>query len=431
MNTATERTVRRVLIISRYHGTRVPGLLKYLPDFGWQPTLLTTVSPEDLPMPKDIKAIETPCRDALGPWKKLFKARSAADLRSRIKQNLGDTSRKSFLDRLLTWLSEIINYPDSYKGWKKYGIRAGEELFQRESYDAIVSSSAPVTAHIIAGAVKNRHDVPWVADLRDPWSQNHNYSYSDRRKKRDRRLEIQTLATANTLVTVSAPWAKNLGTLHAGKPVHAITNGFDPELAGPAEQLTPKFTITYTGNIYTGMQNPSRLFGALRSLIDAGDMDPRDIEVRFYGPEPAWLPDEIDAYGLTGVVTCHGRVPADTAIRKQKESHVLWLMDWDAPEERGVYPLKVFEYLGAERPVLATGGIGGNVIEQLLYATRAGIHALNEEATRNALLEMYHAYKATGSVPYHGDNTEIARYSQREMAREFAEILDGLRGTTS
>lgn len=426
MNTATERAVHRVLIISRYHGTRVPGLLKYLPDYGWQPVLLTTVTPEDLPVPPDISITRTPRRDALGSWKKLFKAQSATDLRGRIKRNLGDTARKSLLDRLLTFGSELINYPDSYKGWKTYAVRAGEGLLRRESYNAIISSSSPVTAHVIAATLKANRNVPWVADLRDPWSQNHNYSYSSLRRMRDRRLELKTLAAANALVTVSAPWAENLGNLHTGKPVNTITNGYDPEKAGPSEHLTSKFTITYTGNIYTGKQNPARLFGALRGLIDAGEMEPGDIEARFYGPEPAWLTEEINAYDLSGVVTCCGSVAADTAIEKQKESHVLLLMDWDDPEERGVFPLKVFEYLGAERPILATGGTGGNVIDGLLKTTRAGIHALDEAATRNDLLEMYRAYKKTGSVPYHGVKAEISRYSQREMARSFAVILDGL-----
>ncbi len=419
--------LNKVLIIARYFGTRIPGLIKYLPEFGWQPVLLTTDIPVDNPLPPGISAIETPYRDASGFWRKLFRQKADLDSKSRLENYFTTTSRKSLIGRVLSLGGEIINYPDSYKGWKSLAVTAGDDLFSRENINAIISSSSPVTGHLIARELKNRYRVPWIADLRDLWSQNHNYYYSPLRRMFDRRIERKTLSVSGALVTVSQPWADRLGTLHRGKAIYAVTNGFDPEKTDiTPSRLTSKFTITYTGTIYGRKQDPAKLLISLRSLISEGVMDPDNVEVRFYGARLAWLDKEISKYGLSGVVKQYGTVPQQAAIEKQKESQLLWLMDWDDSAENGWYPLKIFEYLGSGRPVLATGGVAGNVVDVLLTKTKGGIHAVTTDSIKDSLRDLYGEYKLKGEVPYHGLREEIDRYTHRKMTGEFVAILDGL-----
>jgi glycosyltransferase involved in cell wall biosynthesis len=395
-----------VLIIARYFGTRIPGLIKYLPEFGWRPVLLTTALPQDVHLHYDVSVVETG---------------------SRIESRFAPASGSSIFDCILACGGEIINYPDAYKAWKKPAIEAGDDILENEKIDAVISSSSPVTGHLIARELKRKHRIPWLADLRDLWSQNHNYYYSSLRKIFDKRLELKTLSEADALVTVSQPWADRLGTLHEGKTIHAITNGFDPENAGmsPA-RLTSKFTITYTGTIYSRKQSPAGLLDSLRGLISEGVMEPDDIEVRFYGAGLPWLDKEISRYGLSGVVKQYGTVPQPVAIEKQRESQLLWLMDWDDSAENGWYPMKAFEYMGAGRPILATGGVAGNVIDRLLEETKAGVHAVTTESIRDSLRDLYREYRQKGEIPYHGLETEINKYTHRKMTGEFVAILDGL-----
>ena len=398
--------MNKVLIIARYFGTRVPGLIKYLPEFGWQPVLLTTTLPPHNEIPPEITVIETG---------------------SRTESNIASAPDRSFFGRILSFGGEVVNYPDSYKGWKALAVRAGDDLLQQEDISAIISSSSPVTAHLIARELKNRYRIPWIADLRDLWSQNHNYYYSPLRKMFDRRIERKTLSIADALVTVSQPWAGRLGTLHKGKTIHAVTNGFDPEKAGVIpSRLTSKFTITYTGNIYSGNQDPTKLLVALRKLIAEDAIDPDDIEVRFYGPRLEWLENEITKYSLSSSVKQYGLVPQRVAIEKQRESQLLWLLDWDDPAETGVYPLKIFEYLGSRRPVLATGGVAGNVIGTLLDQTKAGVHGVTTDNIKNSLRDLYREYKLNGELSYHGLGEEIDKYTHPKMTGEFVAILDGL-----
>lgn len=420
--------MKKVLIIARYFGTRIPGLMKYLPEYEWQPILLSSSAWPEEP-PPEVNVTRTKYKDSQRFWKKILGLKSQEEIRNRVKETIGVTSGKSLLDRLLTFYGEIVNYPDSEKGWKSFAVQTAEELLQQRNISAILSSSWPVTCHVIAHELKTKYGVPWVADLRDLWSQNHNYSYSRLRRVFDKNLEIRTLSSADALVTVSQSWVDKINKLHAGKDAYAITNGFDPENRELTPiDLTDKFTITYTGNIYGGKQDPTKLLSALASLISEKKMDDADIEVRFYGPRLKWLDIEIATYRLSGVVKQYGAVPHDIAIDKQRESHVLWLLDWDSPEEKGVYPLKVFEYLAAGRPVLATGGMSGNAIDNLLAETNAGIHAPGIEDVKRALLEFYSEYKESGSPVFHGIGTAISKYSQREMAGKFSACLNKISG---
>jgi hypothetical protein len=329
--------------------------------------------------------------------------------------------------------SEIFHYPDREKGWKPYAIAAGDKLLETEKVDVITSSSSPVTCHIIARELKSKHKIPWVADLRDLWTQNHNYPYSILRRVNEKRLEVKTLRCADALVTASRLWAQQLMNLHKREDVYAITNGFDPERLSEKETaLTSKFTITYTGQIYAGKQDPSKLLVALRELIDDRTIDPADVEVRFYGPEDERLASKIEGYELSKIVKQYAVVPRQVAFEKQKESHLLLLLNWDDPSEKGVYPLKVFEYLASLRPILSTGGFGNDAIETLLKETRAGVYCRTVEDIKNALNVFYLQYKQNGSVTYTGDMQKIGKYSYREMARRFAKIFEHLiaRGPT-
>ena len=434
--------MNKVLIIADlFHASpRIPGLVKYLPEFGWQPIILATPigeNPESrFGPPNDFKnnnrVIETNCPPVSNFWRKMLGLNQSEDIGLQAKTRLDITSEKSVYP-FLSWIYKkseaIIKYPDAEKGWKSFAIRAGDDLLQKEDIAVMISSSSPVTSHIIAKELKNKHKIPWIADLRDLWTQNHSYPYGDLRKFFEQKLELKTLQTADALVTVSPLWTEELRTLHRGKKTYTITNGFDPDKISTEDiDLTSKFTITYTGQIYTGREDPSKLLAALHDLISDGTMNPDEIAVRFYGPWNELLAKEIEGYELLDIVKQYGIVPREISFKKQRESQILLLLNWEAnwedQREKGVYPLKIFEYLAAQRLILATGGSGGDVIEELLDETNAGMYSPTVEDIKSILRELYSEYKQKGKIDYSGDLEKINKYSYREMARKFAEILD-------
>jgi len=184
--------------------------------------------------------------------------------------------------------------------------------------------------------------------------------------------------------------------------------------------MTDKFTITYTGLIYPKRQNPEILLEALFNLIDNGEVDPDYCEVRVYG---GYNQEQSMARVYHKVpVKWYGKVSHAGAVKAQKESQLLWLLDWDDPNELGVHPGKVFEYLGARRPIIATGGVRGNVVDELLKETGAGFHAVSVDETERAVLKFYQEWKENGRVEYHG--VGVKRYTFREMVRKYVELLE-------
>jgi hypothetical protein len=426
--------MNKVLIIT-YHfpprptvaSLRPLGLAKYLPEFGWEAVILTAALP-GRPDPQ-FQVVETSRRDSavLGWGKRLFKLDPEQALMAQtaqLKNKLGIKSERSPLDILLAAIGEVTAYPDAQKGWRRLAVEAGRDILQQQEIKALITTSPPVTTHIIAKRLKDEFKVPWVADFRDLWTQNYYYPYSPLRKRVERRLELKTLAAADALVTVSQPAADDLRSLHKQKPVHSIPNGFDPaEVNTTPANLTGKFTITYTGNLYPGKQSPEPLFAALHDLITGGSMDASNIEVRFYGPEAGWIDKQAERYGLTDIVKQFGMVPREIALTKQRESQLLLLLKWNDPKQRGAYLAKIFEYLAARRPILAVGGFP-DVVDQLLGETKAGVCGQTREDIMALLPRLYQEYKSAGAVSYSGDESEISKYSHREMAKKFASVLD-------
>ncbi len=319
---------------------------------------------------------------------------------------------------------EVFTYPDAQKSWLQPALKAAEELFHEEGYEAIISSSGPYTSHIIAHRLKEKYDVPWIADLRDLWTQNHDYPYSSARRFLERRLEICTLESADALVTVSMPLCRQLRDMHRNKAVCVITNGFDPDDISVNRQVADGFSIIYTGSLYKRGQSPVPLFRALKKLISQGVVEPQDVKVEFYGyPTDGWLEREIEVHGLNEVVKTCGMISREEAVEKQRSSQVLLLLAWNNSNGTGVYTGKTFEYLAAKRPILGIG-VAGSVIEDLLAKTQAGKYASSQEDVETILLEFYREFKREGQVAYRGVDSEIDMYSQKAMAKKFAALLN-------
>ncbi len=423
--------MKRVLIISNiwpYNpgNFRVPGLAKYLPEFKWEPVVLTQplLGKPDL----RYRVVEVPYHDMLSSLLRLLRFDTSKSIRKQVSQKIGITAKKSFLDFVFLRLREVLTYPDSNKGWKSPAIKAGSELLQKEDIRAIISCSPPIMSNLIAKELKIRHKIPWVADFPHLWSQDNGYPYSPFRKMLDRRLELQVLSWADALVTYTEPLATKFGILHRQKPIYAISHGFDPKTVNiPPDKLIDKFTITYTGGFSPSIREPTKLFVALQKLILKGIIDPSNVEVRLFGPEEVWIDSDINKYGLLGIVRQYGIVPMKVAHAKQRESQLLLIpkLEYEQMQERGILSFKFFEYLAARRPILAIGGYK-DIVDDMLDETDAGKCATSDEDIEQSLTELYQEYKQNGKLAFHGNTAKIDKYSQREMAGKFAEILNRL-----
>lgn len=424
--------MKKVLIItnrfSPYQSVgaiRLRGLAKYLPMFNWEPTILTSVLTDySKKIDSKYKIIRTPYRDIVKEFKKRFYLDQEKGFQEQFKIPISKKENKIFfINVLINFILSIIAFPDKEKGWYSFGVKKGNTVLKENKFNALISSSGPVTSHLIAKELKIKHNIPWIADLRDLWTQNHNYPYRNLRKYFERRLELKTLGKADALVTVSKPLSKKLGILHSEKPVFTIVNGFDPDDITDNVLLTKNFAITYTGKLYQDKQNPEILLKALHELILERVIDSNVVKVRFYGHYENWLEQEIRKYGLENIAKQYGKVSRENSLKKQRESHVLLFVNWNDLKETGIYSAKIFEYLFAKRPIIAVNG-PKSVIDELLKKTNSGFFANNLSQTKNILKKYYNEYITKGEVCYYGKNEEIYKYSHYEMAKKYANLLN-------
>jgi len=216
----------------------------------------------------------------------------------------------------------------------------------------VLSSAPPFTGHMIARQLAKVIGAPWVADFRDLFSENPYTIRPTWRLNLDRWLERRVLADAAACVTISEPLAAPLR--KHGRPVEVILNGYDPAdlpTTAPEVSATAPVTILYTGTIYPGRRDPSPLFAAVATL---GPLRER-IQLAFCGQDLRGVQAAAAKHGVLDRLKLIPMLPYRAALQAQAEADILLLLLWNNPEEVGVLPAKLFEYVGAGRPILALG----------------------------------------------------------------------------
>jgi glycosyltransferase involved in cell wall biosynthesis len=429
---------RKVLIISHdfppvitMGAVRIGKFAKYLPEFGWEPIVLTTNKNEALscyPSKESFDAVtvRTPSLSVLPSV-----IESVADghkIADEVNRCVWKITCLKLIRRLIHIVSNIPlmrAIPFNGIGWLTYGIRYGKQTIQSNQIDILFSSSNPPVCHIIASRLCRRTKIPWVAEFRDLWSLNHNNKLRGVSLLFQQRLEKQIMRNSCCIITVSEPLAKDLEELHS-KEVATITNGFDEEDYSEEVLLTTKFTISYTGKVYSDGQNPTPLFKAISELKREDGISIDKVEVRFFGVNVREvISPMVKEYGLDDIVKVYGLIPYRESLIRQRESTVLLLLTWNNLEDKGIYTGKVFEYLGAGRPVLAIG-LTGSVVDELLNKTGSGMVVNEVEEIKAILINWMREFKTYGEIKYrYSPKPEvISQYTRREQAKQLAAVLN-------
>lgn len=424
----------RILLISYFFppyntigAVRCSKTAKYLTKFGhevrvitakdqlWQPTLPLEIPPNQVINTSWLN-INYPVEIALGGRTQVAaKGYSPkGSLRGILKQ--------------MGWLYRtLLNFPDAYIGWFPYALSAASRLLEQWKPDAIYASALPFTAFLVADSLSRQYGIPWVAELRDLWVDNHYYkhyyNYPSWRQRIEEQLERRILSSATGLVTVSEPLASTLKAKY-GKPTVVIFNGFDPG-DYPSPSVIPSrdnfIKIVYTGTIYEDRRDPYVLFQALQKLETLAEK----VRVAFYGRYLGGISELSKQYGVEHLVEINEMVSYEESLRLQSEADILLLLLWNDPKERGVYTGKLFEYIGARRPILAIG-YPDSVAAELIRDRHAGVVLNNPVHIAEQLQQWLAQKQQTGVIPSLPEEVRIglSREEQTKLLENFLiEIL--------
>ncbi len=320
----------------------------------------------------------------------------------------------------------LLFWPDASVGWFFYALPATFHLCRRWRPDIIYATSPPETALILGSIASWRLSIPWVAEIRDRWADD---PYGPRPRWRaflDRRLERRVLSSARAIVTVSETWAQAYRERYS-KTTAVIYNGFMPEDYEHQPSMAPpsvrdSLRIVYTGAVYVG-RDPTPLWQALRLIGPAAE----GIRIEFYGSPGAAILAGAARHGVSENVQVREYLPHHEVVRRQCQADVLLLLQWNDPSEAGNIPGKLFEYLGARRPILALGYPGGEMAA--IVRERAAGFVSNEPTAIARQLEAWRDEKRdTGRIapPPETARAGFSREAQFERLVGFLlERLDG------
>jgi len=314
--------------------------------------------------------------------------------------------------------------PDENVSWNLTAIPAAIRIVKNEQIDVVITTSPPNSVHLIGAAVQKATGVKWVADLRDSVvAHPHRRAESMlvRAKESGDHLVARLVANrADAVVAVSEAIAAEVNERSPAGPVLTIPNGSDfDDFAGIERHPSDRFRITHTGSFF-GKRDPRPFLTALqRSGLD-------DVTVRFLGDFRSADREWAESLDLGDKLELIPYAPRRISLALQRDSEALLLLIPEAGGRgRGVLSGKVFEYLAAERPILAVVPPDG-AAAALIEETGAGVVVAPDDLDGMvAALHELHARWRAGTLDGNPLSSEWRdRVSRRARVEELAALLE-------
>lgn len=295
-------------------------------------------------------------------------------------------------------------------------------LSKTDKPDTIFTSFYPLSDLLAGYIIKRTHpQVQWVADFRDLpvdkaknqvlWPSVTTWFYKRMLNKAD-----QVTAVSEGLTTHLPVKQERIYVLYNGIEKDKIQEYPDH----PAE----KFTITYTGSVYIGLQESEPLWRVLDHLIMSGKLEAEEIEVHYAGPQSIlwkhWLS------GYKSIRFCdHGYLSAEAVRKLQFSSQINLLLSWSTEESNGILTTKLYDYLAAQRPILALiYGDDDNEVTQIVEKVNGGICMSSSDPGRALKLEQwilgaYNQWKKSGFIRSKSNPSAIEKYTWHQLGYQW------------
>ena len=372
----------------------VSKLTKYLLKQGWDVLVFTAALP-----PKEISStlpLEIPKRNVFYlPWPD----------NSKIK------------NRILYLLCGNI-------GWFFPAVKKGLELIKSFKPNIILATSPHHISQLVAYKLSKNSRIPFISHLRDPWTIDPHFSKIRLTYVIGKLYEKRIFSSASAIIVVSEGFADFYARL-SGRPVYVIHNGFDPEDFPSDVEIANIFTLVFAGSIYRGTRDVTPLLSALRNLARKCILKKFPIQIKLFLPNDDMeiiipqlngYPEVKDFFKLypwtSHSVVVQEELKATSLLLPLEFNQSGWYF----------YSGKLFEYMGARRPILCIGSkynLAGKLIEKLGIGRNCETAEEVEEFLLNALKSFYHEHKKE-EIEWE----KVKEFSWENQARKIGVILE-------
>lgn len=423
---------KKILIITYYWPpSGGPGVqrwlkfVKYLPEFGVQPIVYIPENPtypivdENLSKEVSEKAIILK-HEIFEPYQlaSLFSKNKTKKISSGIIPN---QKKQSLLDKVFLWIRGNFFIPDARIFWVKPSVAYLEKYILENDIDTIITSGPPHSLHLIGLELKQKLNVKWFADFRDPWTTigyHKSLRLSNYAANKHKSLESQVLNTADTIIVTSKTTKAEFEAITT-KPIAVITNGYDTEKVDK-EALDSKFSLAHIGS-FLSERNPLILWESLVELINEIPDFKSNLEIKLIGAVSQEVLEKISEFGLNSYLNNLGYVSHSEAIAHQRKSQVLLLIEINSEDTKSIIPGKLFEYMVSNRPIIAIGPSGSDFAE-IITTTNTGVFFDYSEKMKlkSVLLGFYNQY-LDGKLQ--SNAVGLQQYSRKSLTEKLVELI--------
>lgn len=426
--------MKKVLIITYYWPPAGgPGVqrwlkfVKYLPEFGVQPVVLT-VDAKLATYPLLDESLVQEISDNLEVYRtktfEPFGAYQKATGRKEVPFSgfANESSKPGPRQKIAKFIRGNFFLPDARRGWNKYALKKARELLKTGNFHAIVTTGPPHSTHLIGRALKRELGIKWLADFRDPWTDIYYYDalYPTKLAKAiDRKMESDVLLSADVIISVSPDMQRILlqkSSKLAPEKFAMLPNGYDEEDFSDLEQIqNDVFTVAYTGTL-TQQYKTEVFFKTLDKLAERQ-------KIKFV---IAGKFDEVVAQQFTQLkyleIVKRGYVSHKEAIGILQRADLLLLSIPDLPDNKGILTGKLFEYLASGKRKLCLGPEDGDAAQIIKNAISGTTRHYNDAASiENDLIGAIDSWKRNKT--FEANKSYVKQFSRRAITEKLSRFI--------
>lgn len=399
--------------------------VKYLPEFGIEPIVYCPENPsypisdESLidEVSETITILKQPIKE---PYRlaNLLSKKSSKQISSGV---IPKQKKQTFIQRVMLYVRGNFFIPDARKNWVKPSVSFLSEYILKHKIDTVITTGPPHSLHLIGLQLKQKHNINWLADFRDPWTTigyHKQLKLTQSSAEKHKELESKVLQSADQIIVTSENTKKEFVS-KTKQPITVITNGYDAHQIQRPEKDS-LFTMSHIGSLLSE-RNPKQLWEALCELVKENTSFSEAFQLQLIGVVSDDILQTLQQYGLASYIKMVGYVSHEDAIKAQMSSRLLLLVEIDSEDTKVIIPGKLFEYMVSETPILAVGPKDSDV-ETILKSTNTGQYFYYEQkqAIKSQILSYFEAYKNNSlSVNAIG----LQQYSRKALTKSLADLL--------
>lgn len=415
-------TYRNVLVLAYYFPPmglsgvqRITKFVKYLPEFGWKPHVVTTgpvaYYAHDESLLEDIEGRDVAVYRTAGKDPNSLLARKGTIRMPR-----------EIIRKTLSRISNTLFIPDNKKGWAKQAMTIAREIIARENIDVIFVSGPPFSAMIAGAQLAEEFGIPLVVDYRDLWYGNQFTFYpTPWHAHQNKEKEFDVLKHASRVTVTNRRMKEVMITNYphlAFDDVIIVPHGYDSDDFSASSRSSESFTLTYTGTFYDFV-TPRFFFRAVAKFMKEHPTAP--LELHFAGI----LRDEYvkiaRRLGIADRIVHHGYLPHRESTSLLQSSTALWMMVGNVRNADTVSSGKLYEYFGSRKPLLVSVGEGALRKDAERYGASWITQPDDVDAIAQSIAEIY-AHWRKGTLPTPNEDV-VQGFHRRAITDNLARVL--------